>query len=67
MTAQAAAERRRDHLAALERELESCRTAGKTDRVKAIEAEIKAHRGEPSQATASPKRTTRADGVDDQL
>lgn len=67
MTKDTAAERRRDHLAGLERELEQCRIAGKTERVKAIEAQIKAHRSEPTQATASPKRTTRAEGVDDQL
>lgn len=62
-----AGEARRAYLASLEQELEACRAAGKTARVKAIEAEIKAHRGAPIDATASPKRTTRADGVDDQL
>lgn len=65
-----AAERRQDYLRALEFERTGCVQVGKTDRVKAIDAEIARLRGAPVDATPA-KRTTRAaaaaDGVDDQV
>lgn len=52
-----AAARRADYVRALREEREGCERQGKTDRVRAIDAELERVTGEPVQRAAAPQQT----------